>query len=319
MPLDPDVAAQVAHLFDATLGQVLSGEVAGAPAARAMRRRDIETTDRVAGDAGPPVRVYRPAGAPRDLPALVWAHGGGWQFGGLDMPEADSVAQVVAATLPAVVVSVDYRLAPAHPHPAGLHDVVAAHRWATGAGADLGLDPGRVALGGASAGAHLCIGAAATLRDGGGPMPAALLLAYPVTDPVRGPYPEDRQPDCPALLWLDRDAVVGLFAGLVGDVTDPPRSAVPADLDLAGLPPTLLTTAECDALTPQVHHFAMRAAAAGVPVTVHDVEGLLHGYLNTVGDSAPADRALLRHAAWLRTALSADPPASNVGITPQNY
>ena len=119
MALDPDIAAQVAHLFDATLAQVLAGEVAGPPAAGPMHGDDVADRRRhVAGPAGPVrVRLYRPATlAPASAaPALVWAHGGGWQYGDLDMPEADSVAQVVAAELPGVVVSVDYRLAPEHP------------------------------------------------------------------------------------------------------------------------------------------------------------------------------------------------------------
>ena len=307
VPLDPDIAAQVAHLFDATLAQVLSGDVGGPPAATPMRRDDVAVTEgTVPGPGGPvPVRVYRaahldPGGR---SPTLVWAHGGGWQFGDLDMPEADSVAQVVAATLPGVVVSVDYRLAPAHRFPAPLDDVAAVHTWATSpAGQGHGIDTDRVALGGASAGAHLALAAALAHAAAGAP-PAALVLAYPVTDPVDGPYPEERHPDCPPLLWLDADAVTGLFRALVDDVDRPGPAAVPGAGDLSGLPPVLVTTAECDALAPQADHFAERARAAGVDVTVHHVAGVLHGYLNTVGDSRAADAALARHVEWLRGAL----------------
>ncbi len=305
MTIDPDVAAQVAHLFDATLAQVLSGEVSGPPSARPMCRADVTAVDAtVPGPGGPvPVRIYRPIDADGVLPALVWAHGGGWRYGDLDMPEADSVAQVVAATLPATVVSVDYRLAPAHRFPAPLDDVVAVHHWATTAGDAHGIDPDRVALGGASAGAHLAAAAALAFRDAGTRLPAALVLAYPVTDPLGGPYPETCDPDCPPLLWLDAEAVGGLFDVLVGASGEVPDAAVPARNDLRGLPPMLVTTAECDALAPQGLRFARLARSAGVDATVHRAAGLLHGYLNTVGDSAPADRALARHVDWLRERL----------------
>lgn len=324
MPIDPDIAAQVAHLFDATLAQVLAGEVDGPPAAGPMRRDDVEIVDAtVPGPGGPlGIRLYRSRSldVADAAPALVWAHGGGWQFGGLDMPEADSVGQVVAATLPGVVVSVDYRLAPAHRWPAPLDDVVSAHRWATTRGAAHGIDPGRVALGGASAGAHLAAGAAVAFEAADAPTPAALLLAYPVTDPVGGPYPQDRPDDCPPLLWLDAEAITGLFEKLVDDVTRPPALAIPAAVDLTGLPPTLVATAELDALAPQARRWAGLARDAGVTVTSHEVEGLLHGYLNTVGDSAAADRALARHVDWLRAVLEpARTGARNVGIPPGNY
>lgn len=309
MTLDPDIAAQVAHLFDATLAQVLSGEVAGPPAAAPMVRDDVDVTDATVPGPGGPVRVrrYRSAslGPHAPAPALVWAHGGGWQFGHLDMPEAHSVAQVVAGSLPGEVISVDYRLAPDHHHPAALDDVVAVLRWATLRGAAHGVDPRRVALGGASAGATLAAAAAIVARDAGDPV-AALVLAYPVTDPLGGPYEQRRHPDCPPLLWLDRTATAPMFETYIGgDASAVGPPIVPAAADLGGLPPILVTTAEVDALATQGEHFVELARQAGVPVTHQAVDGCLHGYLNTVGDSAPADQALARHVAWLRQRLLA--------------
>ena len=302
MALDPDIAPRVAHLFDASLADVLSGAVPGVPSGPALHRDDVHVTALVVdAAAGPvPVRIYRPVGT-STLPALVWAHGGGWRYGSLDMPEADSVAQIVAATLPGTVVSVDYRLAPAHRFPAPMHDVLAVHRWLRDGDHDLPVDRSRVALGGASAGAHLAACATLALRDAGHP-PAALVLAYPVTDPLHGPYPDVRHPDCPPVLWLDAAAVAGLFSALVGSGV-PPAGAVPARAPLAGLPPTLVTTAEADGLTLQAHDFVRRLRAAGTDVTVHDVGGVLHGYLDTVGASRFADRALAHHVGWLRMTL----------------
>lgn len=309
MPLDPAIAAQVAHLFDATLAQILSGEVETVPPGPALHRDDVVVdVGEIPGPGGPvPVRTYRPAGAEDQvLPALVWAHGGGWMYGDVSMPEADSVAQIAAATVGCHVVSVDYRLAPTHTHPAALDDVVAAVRWAIDHGDAHGIDSTRVALGGASAGAHLAA-SAALVQPG---ELAALLLAYPVTDPVGGPYPADRHPDCPPVIWLDRDAIGAMFGMYLGaDPTSAPASIVPGRADpdaLAGLPPTLVTTAECDGLTPQGERFVELLAGAGVEVTHHEVDSVLHGYLNTLGDSNRADAALERHLAWLTSTFADD-------------
>lgn len=315
MPLDPAIAAQVAHLFDTTLAQVLAGEVQTVPPAAPMRRDEVHVSDgEVPGFGGPVrVRIYRPREVSGALPTLVWAHGGGWTYGDLDMPEADSVAQVVAAEVPAVVVSVDYRLAPEHTHPAALDDVAAATRWALGEGAAHGIDPTRVAVGGASAGAHLaaCTGVAMAGRL------AAVLLAYPVTDPVDGPYPEVCHPDCPPVIWIDGPAIRAMLGRYLGiDPADAPPAVIPARADLSQLAPVLVTTAECDGLTPQGRRFVELARAAGADATHHHVEGVLHGYLNTVGDSPVADDALARHVDWLRGVFDA---RVSVGIGPGNY
>lgn len=307
MGLDPSIAARVAHLWGAHVLQLLSGEVEGVPPAEPIVVDGVARVDgTVPGPGGPiPVRWYRSAALDPDAPAptLVWAHGGGWQFGDLDMPEADSVAQRVAATLPGVVVTVDYRLAPAHRHPAALDDVLAVQRWVAAHGDDRGVDGSRVALGGASAGGHLA--ALATLRLASeGAAPAALWLAYPVTDPDAGPY-DGRHPDCPPVLWLDHEGTTSLFAGYLGaDPADADPGVIPARGDLSLLPPTLVTTAECDSLCPQARHFVALAEAAGAPVEHHHVQGVLHGYLNIVGAEPVADAALDRHVAWLRRVLA---------------
>ncbi|MCO8127305.1 alpha/beta hydrolase [Acidimicrobiia bacterium EGI L10123] len=306
MALDPAISARVAHLWDAHVLQLLSGEVEGVPPAGPVVVEGVAREDgSIPGPGGDiPVRWYRSTELAADAlaPTLVWAHGGGWQFGDLDMPEADSVAQRVAAALPGVVVSVDYRLAPAHQHPAALEDVLAVQRWVVDHGAEHGIDPRRVALGGASAGGHLAATAALALA-GEAEAPAALWLAYPVTDPDGGPY-DGRHPDCPPVLWLDHLGTTKLFEGYLGD--DPagadPR-IIPARGDLSVLPPTLVTTAECDSLCPQARHFVGLADAAGAAVEHHHVQGVLHGYLNIVGEEAIADAALDRHVAWLRDVL----------------
>lgn len=325
MSLDPDIAAQVAHLFDATLAQVLSGEVAGPPAAGPMVVDGVVTTDAsIPGPGGPvPVRRYRAAALTDHVaaPTLVWAHGGGWQYGGLDMPEADSVAKVVAGALVGEVVSVGYRLAPEHRHPAALDDVAAAVHWAQTAGPAHGIDPDRLVVGGASAGATLAGAVVVTRRDAGAPLPRGLVLAYPVVDPLGGPYPAEPHPECPPLLWLDRAAIAPMFETyLGGDASGARPPIVLGAADPTGLPPTLVTTAEVDALAPQAERFVDSARAAGVEVTHHRVDGVLHGYLNTVSGSRTADRALAAHVAWMRTVVQDQGnPSSGVGSGPPNY
>src|SRR4051794_17839471 len=136
------------------------------------------TVDSVAVDGphGPiPVRVYT-SGTGSDRPSLVWMHGGAFVMGDLDMPEADRTAREVADRAGAVVVSVDYRLAVGGVHyPVPLDDVVAVVRWVRDHPAELGLDPARIAVGGASAGANLATGAVLRLRDEDGWQPAALV------------------------------------------------------------------------------------------------------------------------------------------------
>lgn len=314
MGLHPDIAARVAHLWGAHVLQLLSGEVEGVPPATPISVPGVSRIDdAVAGPGGPvPVRWYRSDEVDDGVPAptLVWVHGGGWQYGDLDMPEADSVAQLVAAGLPGVVVTVDYRLAPANRHPAALDDVLAAFRAVVAAGAARGADPERVALGGGSAGGHLATLAALDLA-GDGHAPAALLLAYPVTDPDGGPY-DERHPDCPPVLWLGREGTTGLFNRYLPEGHDGDHP-VPTTQDLSLLPPTLVTTAEVDSLRAQALRFVGLVRDAGADVTHHDVDGVLHGYLNTVGDEPLADAALTRHLAWLRAVLVADPSSVDVG------
>ena len=123
-----------------------------------------------------PVRIYRPDGS--DLPILVYAHGGGFVF--CDLDSHDGLCRNIANRIPAVVVSVAYRLAPEHRWPAAADDFYAATQWAAHNAADLGGDPGRIAVGGDSAGGNLAAVTALMARDRGGPHLAAQLLLYPV-------------------------------------------------------------------------------------------------------------------------------------------
>ncbi|MFE5342744.1 alpha/beta hydrolase fold domain-containing protein [Isoptericola sp. NPDC056578] len=295
--------------------------------------QDAAVDDRVL--AGPHgdlrVRVYRPAGTP--VAGLVWAHGGAFAHGDLDMPEADGVARALAAAGIAVV-SVEYRLvspldyrAPgATPGTDGVRfpvpseEVAFAFAWAAGGGAaDLGVPAGRWSLGGASAGGDLAAGASLRLRDGavplstlGGvvgpdgvvPTPRSVVLAYPVTHQVL-PAPSAELAAKIAALPPEKNfppaavrAMNGNYLGHDGPATSP--YAFPGGQDLRGLPPTLIVNSDLDALRSGGEAYAAELAAAGVDVFVSREDGTTHGHLNRPAEPGFA-RSLARIAAWLTT------------------
>ncbi|MEA3035033.1 MAG: acetyl esterase, partial [Sphingomonadales bacterium] len=148
------------------------------------RVEDIE----VPGDAGAlPARFYLPGGLPPERPAplLLYFHGGGWVIGDLDTH--DDVCRFLAAGAGVAVLSADYRLAPEHPFPAAIEDAWSAFTWATGNAARLGADPGRIAIGGDSAGGNMAAVVSIRAQAEGGPAPAMQLLLYPVTDSAEDP------------------------------------------------------------------------------------------------------------------------------------
>jgi acetyl esterase/lipase len=291
VPLDPDLL------------RLLEGVV---PTPAAAPVDGVTATDRTFD--GPhgriPVRIYRSDRAPASgAPAFVWNHGGGWMGGDLDMPEADATGRRVALGIDGVVVSVEYRLAPHHLFPVPVDDVVAAFEAVVAQAGVLGIDADRIALGGASAGGHLSALAAARTST----PPKAVVLVYPAVDPPAGPYGE-RPNDCRRRWWFDREGTMGLFAGLLGPAVDAehaPAESLPSVAARGGhLPPTLITTAGVyDGLTAQALRYGELLRADGVDVTVHEVDGVIHGYLNLVGIVDAADAALERHVDWLRRKL----------------
>ncbi len=298
--IDPEVAARVAHLRGVSVEQFFTVGVDEPPVPEAEPVPGVVWTDLDETDGVPvPVRRYtRTGGARQSRPCLVWCHGGGWGLGDLDMAEAHVVSQRVVDALDAVVYSVDYGLAPAHPYPVPQEQIVQAFEHVLG---DPEVDPTRVALGGASAGGHLAACAAHRLVVADAPL-AAVFLAYPAIDPIDGPFPDEKPADCPELLWFDADKIGALFSRHAG-ASPPPTGAVPARLDPTGLPPTLVTTVPFDGLRLQAEAYVEQLTIAGVDVEHHEVRRVLHGYLNMTGSVAVADAALDRHIGWLCSVL----------------
>jgi acetyl esterase/lipase len=249
------------------------------------------TNDTANGPHGPvPVRLYRSSQRPQDTPpALVWLHGGGFMAGDLDMPEADVVARELAHRAGAVIISVDYRLAAdGVSFPAPHDDVVAAYRWAVRNAVDLEIDPRRISLGGASAGANLALGAALHLRDDADdPGPCRLLLAYPLVHavvPKRSADHEAAMAEVPPVLRFPDELVTQLVANYLGRPVDRetalPTYAMPAEDDLRDLPPVTIITCEYDDLRPSGEALAQMLEEVGVPVSLVQESGVLHGHLN---------------------------------------
>lgn len=224
-----------------------------------------------------PVRVYRPS-EHRDLPAVVYVHGGGWVAGTLDV--VDGFCRRMALAAGAVVISVGYRLAPEHPFPEPLDDVVAAFRWVTDQPQSLGIDPSRVAIVGESAGGNLAAAAALRTRTEGGRQPLHQLLLYPVLD-----HDFDR----PSMVanadgfGLTRAAMAWFWDCYVPDLArrdDPYASPVRAGVAaLAGVAPATVVTAGFDPLRDEADEYAAKLADAGVPVTHLTHPDMIHGFV----------------------------------------
>ncbi|BBZ44669.1 alpha/beta hydrolase [Mycobacterium parmense] len=267
----------------------------------------LRTEDRTVdhgGLAGIPVRIYWPAGAATPAPVVVFYHGGGFCLGDLDTH--DPVARAHAAGAEAIVVSVDYRLAPEHPFPAGVNDCWAVLQWVAENAAELGGDPARIAVAGDSAGGNLAAVMAHLARQHGGPALAFQLLWYPtVTADLSLPsYTENA-----AAPVLDRDAIDAFLSWYLPelDISDPtalPPTVAPANADdLSGLPPAYIGTAEHDPLRDDGARYAKLLTAAGVQVELSNEPTLVHGYVSFAMVIPAAAEATDRGLAALKRAL----------------
>ncbi len=262
-----------------------------------------ELSDRtIPGPAGPiPVRVYRPESDAAALPILVWYHGGGWVIG--DLETADWTARRLANRVGAVVVSVDYRLAPEHQFPAAVEDCWAALEWASTSGAEVGGDPGRLAVGGDSAGGNLAAVMAIAARDRGLTGLRYQLLVYPATDLTMSHPSIDENGEGylltkKAMVWFTDH-----YLGADGDPKDVQASPI-YTADLSGLAPATVLTAGFDPLRDEGDEYAALLANAGGAVQHRSYETMIHGFFSMGATVPVGDDALAAAAADLRAALS---------------
>ncbi|MDG2029481.1 MAG: alpha/beta hydrolase [Phycisphaerales bacterium] len=261
----------------------------------------------IAIDAGThviPARLYLPPDRPGPHPVLVWFHGGGWVFGSVDGADAD--VRKLCRNTGAAVLSVDYRLAPEHRHPAAVEDALTAMRWVHREGAACRLDAGRIAVGGDSAGGNLAAICAIDARDQGTPELAAQFLVYPVVD-------DD----------LDRASYRDYAEGLLLETADMgtfwdhycPEHArrrhwtvTPLNASShAGLAPTVLMIADLDPLRSENEAYAETLEGQDVEVQVVRMRNLTHGAFGMSDNSRAAHAAIARACAMIAVRLGTKP------------
>jgi acetyl esterase/lipase len=270
--------------------RALARSPVGPPPTRHIDQVDDELVD------GVPVRIYRGNGRQSGL--VVYFHGGAFVIGSIGI--MDNVARELAHAASAVVVSVDYALAPEHPYPAGLDDCETVTRWALRNASRFGLGPAKVAVAGESAGGNLATAVALRLRDAGDRSVACQVLIYPCTDGPSVPYPSRAQFGTARWVW----DTYGGGRELAGDPYAIPMHAT----TLKDLPPALVVLAGCDGLRDEGRAYAARLREDGVEVDEVCYPGQPHGFINR-GFPAAAP-AFERIGGWLRSHFAIDEPTA---------
>ncbi len=273
-----------------------------APCPSRVERRNIT----LPGADGPrPARQYLPDGIdPGQLmPCLMYLHGGGWIQGGIDTH--DALCAKLAARSGVCVVAFSYRLAPEHPFPAAPQDVMAGYRALLDHAEDLGIDPDRIAVGGDSAGANLTAGLMHSLREMAVPLPQAQLLIYPAVDARLTSASVEALQDHPLLSRPRMQWYMDQYIPAGQDRLAPEVSPLMSQ-HLAGQPQAFVLVAGHDPLWDDGLSYAAALDQAGVPVTLSQYPGQIHGFLNLTKVVPQGDAAISEAATWLGLALNAD-------------
>jgi acetyl esterase len=232
---------------------------------------------RIPGPSGEiPVRMYTPD-VKTPAPVLIYFHGGGWVLGDLD--SHDHVCRAIANSVPCVVASVDYRLAPEAKFPAAVEDSYAALEWIAANAGELGIDAGRIAVGGDSAGGNLAAVISLMARDRKGPKLVYQVLIYPATDMRMVAPSMEENSEGPLLTKAAMAWFIEHYLRGEKDKLDPLASPLLA-ADLTGLPAAFILTAECDPLRDEGEDYGQKLKSAGVPVEVKRYAGMPHGFFS---------------------------------------
>jgi acetyl esterase len=286
---NPYISAPLEELVPEVLE--LGRSPVGAPPTREIANVTDEVVDSV------PIRIYQGVGPPTGL--VVYFHGGGFVIGSIGL--MDNVARELAHGSGAVVVSVEYRLAPEHPYPAALDDCETVTRWALANAGRFGLLPESVAIAGESAGGNLSAGLALRMREAGDVSLAGQVLIYPAVAGSIGTFPSREAFDGVVL----NDATASLYwqAYCGGqDLNGDPYAAPLWAESLKGLPPALVVLGGCDVLRDEGRAYANRLRDEGVEVELVSYPGQPHGFMN-LGFPA-AEPAFARIGDWLRSRLA---------------
>lgn len=298
MPLDPDIArilewvnaqraAQTEPLTVETLRQQMADWGRGAFGVDRVEGVETEDVEIPTSGAKMHARIYRPAGLATPCPTIVYAHGGSWIMGSVDI--YDAVTRRIAREVGAVVVSIDYRLAPEHPFPAGWEDARDSILWAHDHIDSLGGDDDAVVIAGDSAGGNFGASLAVWARDAGVKL-AAQLLIYPSCD-LSQRYPSMDELatgyllETPPVDFPDRAYLVD------PDLRWHPIASPLLSDSLAGLAPAVIVTAEFDPIKDHGTVLADAYREAGTPVVLKEYAGLIHGFVSAA--SSPAAMAAI--------------------------
>lgn len=309
MPLHPEAAAfleqvarQKAHPFDSVPVDILrraailgSSVTTDSPELASIENLSIEGPD----GSMLPIRVYVPPGN-EPYGVCLYFHGGGWVLNNLDTH--DDLVRRLAANSGCVFINVDYRLAPEHKFPAAIEDAYAALKWVYAHATRFGWDPERIAVAGDSAGANLAAVACLMSRDRKGPPITFQALIYPITDCnfERPSYVENGEG-----YFLTRREMVWFWDQYVSSVaqrSEPYASPLLAP-SLEGLPPASIITAEYDPLRDEGEAYAAALRAAGVEVSLHRYDGMIHAFVRRVQQFETARHAILKIGQQIREAI----------------
>jgi acetyl esterase len=254
-------------------------------------REVAKITDQLVGSV--PVRIYEHDSEPDGL--IVYFHGGGFCTGSIGLME--NIATELAYCAHAAVVSVEYRLTPEHPYPAGLDDCEAVTRWVLSNTSRLRAPTGRVVVGGESAGGNLAAAVSLRMRGEPGPALAGQLLIYPVVAPPSMTFPSRSELGGP---MLDMDGIDRVWAMYSGgqDLEHDPFAAPLEEKDLSDLPRALVILGGCDVLRDEGREYARRLGEAGVAADEISCPGQPHGFMNL--DFPAAEQAYEQIGAWVR-------------------
>ncbi len=308
---DPELAAAIPFLPVSTGPVDVEANREMMAAVVDMMNKDVEVGDLVIedhhiGGSDPTreilVRVYRPAVESGPRPGILDIHGGGFTTGTVELQHG-AVSQM-AREVNAVVATVDYRLAPEYPYPAGLDDCYAALEWLASESCELGIDPQRIAVFGSSAGGGLAAALALLARDRGGPSLCFQYLGVPELDDRLSTASMQTFVDTPI---FNRNGAANSWEAYLGDKRDVSFYAAPARAtDLKGLPPAFISTMEFDPLRDEGIIYALHLLEAGVSVELHQYPGTFHGSA-MIADADVSKRQIAENIEVLRRALRPSP------------
>jgi acetyl esterase len=288
--LESSAASKPLHLMTVQEARgMLRDPYSTKPVNTTLAGNEIVTTLTINGPLGEiPIRIYAPNGD-GPFPILVYFHGGGWVLGSLD--GVDTICRRITHRAQAIVVSVNYHLAPEHKFPQPVYEALFATSWVFDHALELGGDHKRLAVGGDSAGANLAAAVTHLAKANGKPKLCAQLLIYPV---MNCHFESTSFSEFATGHLLTRKAMEWFRSHYLSssDEADNPLASPVLATDVSGLPEAYVVTAECDPLRDDAENYAKRLESAGVPVALRRYDGMCHDFMSFAENPWQSDEAV---------------------------